>query len=114
MPGQRLLLSCVPGTHAVVAAVTRPTRRRPLPPIRPDHQREQSARRVNAIADDYWAAWVKTFPLALSSPAPRRAQRSDRGQSIAATCMGAREDQWLDQLQQVRASDLKETPEDAT
>ena len=24
----------------------------------------EAARRVNAIADDYWAQWVQTFPLA--------------------------------------------------
>jgi len=117
MPGQRLLLSCVPALMLFVACSRPSNQAAPAPtPYSQTTSGNQSARRVNAIADDYWAAWVQTFPLAaLFSGVPNAPNDRIGDNSIAAVrAWERREDQWLDQLQQVRASDLKETPEDAT
>src|SRR5947209_12057464 len=117
MPGQRLLLSCVPALMLVVACSHPSNQAAPAPtPYSQTTSGNQSARRVNAIADDYWAAWVQTFPLAaLFSGVPNAPNDRIGDNSIAAVrAWERREDQWLDQLQQVRASDLKEKPEDAT
>src|SRR5437773_6625793 len=114
MPGQRLLLSCVPALMLFVACSRPSNQAAPAPtPYSQTTSGNQSARRVNAIADDYWAAWVQTFPLAaLFSGVPNAPNDRIGDNSIAAVrAWERREDQWLDQLQQVRASDLKETPE---
>src|SRR5258705_3996756 len=65
MPGQRLLLSCVPALMLFVACSRPSNQAAPAPtPYSQTTSGNQSARRVNAIADDYWAGWVQTFPLA--------------------------------------------------
>jgi len=76
----------------------------------------EAARRVDAIADDYWAAWVQTFPLgALFSGVPNAPNDRLGDNSIAATrAWEKREDRWLEQMHQVKPADLKGTPEDAT
>jgi uncharacterized protein (DUF885 family) len=76
----------------------------------------EAGRRVNAIADDYWAGLVQTFPLfALFSGVPNAPNDRIGDNSIAATrAWQKREDGWLNQLHQVHASELKGTPEDAT
>jgi uncharacterized protein (DUF885 family) len=75
-----------------------------------------AARRVNAIADDYWAQWVQAFPLAaLFSGVPEAPSDKIGENSIAAVrAWEKREDRWLDQMHQVKASELKGQPEDAT
>ena len=74
------------------------------------------AARVNAIADDYWAGWVQTFPLAaMFSGVPDAPNDKIGDNSIAAVRVWQkREDGWLNQLRQVKASELKGKPEDAT
>src|SRR5258706_4258380 len=98
MPGQRLLLSCVPAVMLFVAC-SRPSIQAALAPT-PYSQTtsgNQSARRVNAIADDYWAAWVQTCPLAaLFSGVPNAPNDRIGDNSIAAVrAWERREDQWL-------------------
>ena len=75
-----------------------------------------AARRVNAIADDYWAQWVQAFPLgAVFSGVPDAPNDKVGDNSIAAVrAWEKREDRWLDQMHQVRASELKGQPENAT
>src|SRR5207247_8049886 len=117
MPGQRLLLSCVPALMLFVACSRPSNQAAPAPtPYSQTTSGNQSARRVNAIADDYWAAWVQTFPLAaLFSGVPNAPNGRLGDNSIAAVrAWQRREDQWLGQPQQVQAFGRKETTEGAT
>src|SRR5258706_9462196 len=86
MPGQRLLLSCVPALMLFVACSRPSNQAAPAPtPYSQTTSGNQSARRVNAIADDYWAAWVQTFPLAaLFSGVPNAPNDRIGDNSIAA------------------------------
>src|SRR5258707_11992690 len=86
MAGQRLLLSCVPALMLFVACSRPSNQAAPAPtPYSQTTSGNQSARRVNAIADDYWAAWVQTFPLAaLFSGVPNAPNDRIGDNSIAA------------------------------
>jgi uncharacterized protein (DUF885 family) len=71
---------------------------------------------TTAIADEYWAQWVQTFPLsAMFSGVPDAPNDKIGDNSLAAVrAWEKQEDRWLDQLHGVRASDLRGRPEEAT
>src|SRR5260221_8000308 len=111
MPGQRLLLSCVPALMLFVACSRPSNQAAPAPtPYSQTTSGNQSARRVNAIADDYWAGWVQTFPLAaLFSGVPNAPNDRIEDNSIAAVrAWERREDQWLEHDPPVKAAHPQE------
>ena len=119
MPQQRLIL---PLFFSLVAACSGASHEASAPAAVSPREGTASAggtdagRRVNAIADDYWAQWVQTFPLgAMFSGVPEAPNDKIGENSIAAVRnWEKKEDRWLDQLHQVRASELRGQPEDAT
>ena len=76
----------------------------------------EAGRRVNAVADDYWANWVQTFPLAaMFSGVPEAPNDRLGDNSLAAVrAWEKREDRWLGQLLQIPKASLAGQPEDAT
>lgn len=68
------------------------------------------------MADEYWAAWVQTFPLAaLFSGVPEAPNDRVGDNSLSAVrAWERREDRWLAQLHQIPAASLTGQPEDAT
>ena len=119
MPYQRSLPFCVVGlltacggasNQAPAGAAVAP-RNQPRPA-----GSTESARRVNAVADEYWAGWVQTFPLAaLFSGVPEAPNDRVGDNSISAVrAWEKREDRWLAQLHQIPAVSLAGQPEDAT
>src|SRR3954467_3105633 len=78
--------------------------------------RTDAARRVDAVANDYWTSFIQTFPLAgmfLGVPETPNDRLGDN--SLAAVrAWEVKEDRWLDRLHEVRAESLKGQPQDAT
>ena len=81
-----------------------------------DRSAPDAARRVNALADEYFAAWLETFPLsALFSGVPEAPTDRLEDNSLAATrAWQRREDRWLDELRKVPAGALRGRAELAT
>ena len=77
--------------------------------------RADAARRVNALADDYWAEFLRAFPLAgLFSGVPDSPGDRMGDNSLAAfRSFERKEDRWIDGLSHVSASALGQ-PENAT
>jgi uncharacterized protein (DUF885 family) len=75
-----------------------------------------AAHRIDALADEYFAGWVRTFPLsALYSGVPDAPNDVLQDNSLAAVRVWeAREDRWLDALKQVRAEAVRGRPEETT
>ena len=75
-----------------------------------------AARRVDSLADEYFAAWTRAFPLsALFSGVPHAPNDGLGDNSLAAVrAWEAHEDAWLDRLTQVRGEALRGRPEEAT
>jgi uncharacterized protein (DUF885 family) len=75
-----------------------------------------AAHRIDALADEYFAGWVRTFPLsALYSGVPDAPNDVLQDNSLAAVRVWeAREDRWLDELKQVRAEAVRGRPEETT
>jgi uncharacterized protein (DUF885 family) len=78
--------------------------------------RAEAARRVTALADDYWAEFLRVFPLyALFSGVPDTPDDRMGDNSLAAIRSWERkEDRWLHGLGQVSARALEGQPESAT
>jgi uncharacterized protein (DUF885 family) len=118
MPNSRLIVPCILSLLAACGGGS--TQTAAPAPVSPTHSTgsvgSAVAGRVNAIADDYWATWVQTFPLgALFSGVPDAPNDRIGDNSLAATrAWQQREDRWLDQLHQVNAAELKGTPDEAT
>lgn len=118
MPYQRSLLFCVGclltacGTRSQTAAPAAVSPRNGAAPTAGN----ESARRVNAVADEYWAAWVQAFPLsALFSGVPEAPNDRVGDNSLSAVrAWERREDRWLAQLHQIQAGSLAGQLEDAT
>jgi uncharacterized protein (DUF885 family) len=74
------------------------------------------SRQIDALADEYFAAWVRSFPLsALFSGVPDAPNESLSDNSLAAVrAWQEREDRWLARLQQVPAEAVRGRPEEAT
>jgi uncharacterized protein (DUF885 family) len=84
--------------------------------VAPSPVAASSAARLRAVADDFFATWVRTFPLgALFSGVPE-APNDDLGDnSLAAqAAWRKREDGWLSQLRGVDSAALRSTPDEAT
>jgi uncharacterized protein (DUF885 family) len=119
MHGHRLLL---PFIYSLVAGCSSGSNQASAPAAVTPRQgtasagANEAARRVNAIADDYWAQWVQTFPLAAMFSGVPDAPNDKIGDNSIATVRAweKREDRWLDQMHQIRASELNGQPEDAT
>jgi len=94
----------------LVACATAPA------PGAPSPSSASEASRVDALADEYFAAWVQSFPLsALFSGVPDAPNDLLGDNSLAAVrAWQTREDRWLDQLRQVRPEGLQGRPEEAT
>jgi uncharacterized protein (DUF885 family) len=75
-----------------------------------------AGRRVNALADEYFSAWVRTFPLSATfSGVPEAPNDRLEDNSLAALReWEKREDRWLDELRQVNADALQGRPAEAT
>ena len=71
---------------------------------------------VDALADEYFAAWVRTFPLsALFSGVPEAPNAPLDDNSLAAIAAWEQQsDRWLDELKQVEVEGLRGRPEEAT
>ena len=95
----------------------RPThRRRSLPNRNGLTGHSDAAKRVDALADDYWAQFIQTFPLGglfLGVPESPNDRLGENSLS-AVRAWERKEDRWLDQLHQIRARELTGQPEDAT
>jgi uncharacterized protein (DUF885 family) len=78
--------------------------------------RADAAGRVNALADDYWAEFLRVFPLsALFYGVPNTPGDRMGDNSLAAVRSWERkEDRWIDQLGRVSASALEGQDENAT
>ena len=76
----------------------------------------EAPRQVDAVADEYFAAWVQSFPLsALFSGVPDTPNEGLSDNSLAAVrAWEKREDRWLDRLKQVPAEAVRGRPEEAT
>lgn len=74
------------------------------------------AKRVEAIADEYWAGFVQTFPVAaLFLGVPEAPNDRVGDNSLAALrAWEARENRWLNRLKAVDPAELAGRPEDAT
>ena len=73
-------------------------------------------RRLGALADDYFATWVQTFPVSgLYSGIPDALnERLDENSLSGIRRWRAREDRWLAELQGIRAEALEGRPEEVT
>jgi uncharacterized protein (DUF885 family) len=78
--------------------------------------RADAARRVTALANDYWAEFLRAFPLAaLFSGVPDSPSDRMGDNSLAATrSWEQKEDRWIDQLGGVSPRALEGQPENAT
>ena len=78
--------------------------------------RAEAARRIAALANDYWTQFLRAFPLyALFSGVPNTPDDRMGDNSLAAVkSWEAKEDRWLDQLGRVSAPALEGQPESAT
>ena len=76
----------------------------------------EAARRLDALADEYFAAWVQTYPLdALFSGVPDAPNdRLDDNSLAAVRAWREREDGWLARLKRVPAQPLRGRPEEVT
>lgn len=100
----------LPWVAFIVGCATAPAPGRPLPGT------AGAAHRIDALADEYFAGWVRTFPLsALYSGVPDAPNDVLQDNSLAAVRVWeAREDRWLDELKQVRADEVRGRPEETT
>ena len=75
-----------------------------------------AAHRVRALADDYFAAWLREFPIsaAFSGVPETPNDRLDDNSLAAVREWERREDRWLAELQAIDARDLPGRPEEAT
>ena len=78
--------------------------------------RTDAARQMTALADEYWAEFLRAFPLAaLFSGVPDSPGDRMGDNSLAAVkSFGRREDRWIDRLSHVSAAALEGQPENAT
>jgi uncharacterized protein (DUF885 family) len=79
-------------------------------------QAGDDARRLDALADDYFAGWARTFPIAgLFSGVPDAPNdRLDENSVSGVHRWREREDHWLSQLQTIRPDALEGRPEAVT
>ncbi len=75
-----------------------------------------AGRQVTALADEYFKAWLDTYPLnGLFVGVPEAPTDRIEDNSLAATrAWEQREDQWLDQLERVPVAALRGRPEEVT
>jgi len=85
-------------------------------PGTPSPRQGDDARRVTALADEYFAAWKEAFPLGgLYSGVPDAPNDRLEDNSLAAVrAWQAREDRWLDELRPISVEALAGRPEEAT
>jgi uncharacterized protein (DUF885 family) len=100
----------LPWVAFIVGCATAPA------PGRPSPGTAGAAHRIDALAHEYFAGWHRTFPLsALYSGVPDAPNDVLQDNSLAAVRVWeAREDRWLDELQQVRADEIRGRPEETT
>ena len=89
-------------------------------PVSPQHTTAaapgNAPAQLDALADEYWATFVQTFPLtglflgAAESPADRMGDNS----LSAVRAWEQKEDRWIGQLRRVEAAALRGTPQDAS
>ena len=86
------------------------------PPAGAAPQSRDDARRLDALADDYFATWVHTFPVTgLFSGIPDAPNdRLDENSLSGIGRWRAQEDRWLNQLRTIRPEALKGRPEAVT
>jgi uncharacterized protein (DUF885 family) len=74
------------------------------------------ARRIDAVADEYFAAWLHTFPLdALFSGVPEASNDKLNENSLAAVHLWQhREDSWLAQLRAIDVDRVRGAPQEVT
>jgi uncharacterized protein (DUF885 family) len=77
---------------------------------------EDQARRLNALADDYFASWVRTYPVtAMFDGVPDAPlDRLDPNALADVQQWRAKEDRWLAELGHIREDGLSGRPEEAT
>src|SRR5262249_44858035 len=77
---------------------------------------EDEARRLNVLADDYFATWVRTFPVAAMFNGVPDAPLSGLDPNAPADIQRwrAKEDRWLADLRTIRQDALTDRPEEAT
>jgi uncharacterized protein (DUF885 family) len=107
MPRRSAVLPCA----ALLVACAAPAATGVPSPVTAD-----APRQVDALADEYFAAWVRSFPLsALLSGVPDAPNESLSDNSLAAVRVWQeREDRWLARLQQVPAEAVRGGPAEAT
>ncbi|HET6579763.1 MAG TPA: DUF885 domain-containing protein, partial [Gemmatimonadales bacterium] len=100
----------LPWVAFIVGCATAPA------PGHPSPGTADAAHRIDALADEYFAGWVRTFPLsALYSGVPDAPNDVLQDNSLAAVRVWeAREDRWLDELKQVPAEAVRGRPEETT
>jgi uncharacterized protein (DUF885 family) len=86
------------------------------PPAGAAPQTGDDASRLNAVADDYFATWARTFPVTgLFSGAPEVPNdRLDENSLSGIRRWREREDRWLRQLQTIQPAALDGRPEEVT
>jgi uncharacterized protein (DUF885 family) len=74
------------------------------------------ARKIDAVAEEYYAAWVEAFPVdALSSGVPEAPNGRLNDNSLAAVrAWQSREDSWLAQLRSIQVGRVRGTPQEVT
>jgi uncharacterized protein (DUF885 family) len=74
------------------------------------------ARRIDGVANEYFAAWVQAFPIdALFSGVPEAPNDRLNDNSLAAVrAWQGREDSWLAQLQSIDVDQVRGSPEEVT
>jgi uncharacterized protein (DUF885 family) len=75
-----------------------------------------AAGRVRAVADDYFAAWVQTYPVGAPFSGVPEAPNDRMGDNSLAALEAwrKREDRWLSQLEGIDVAALRDTPDEAT
>jgi uncharacterized protein (DUF885 family) len=114
LPGYRLTLlfvtACAGGSSAAIgpAPVT--------PEDRSPADSAEVARKIDAVANEYFTAWVQAFPLdAMASGVPEAPNDRLNDNSLAARrAWQRREDAWLAQLQAIEVDQVRGSPQELT
>ena len=93
-----------------------PQPERPLASQTPDTARSEAARRLDALADEYFRDWVKAYPLfgAILGIPETPNDLLDDNSLAARRAWERKEDRWLERLREIDAQEFHGRPEEAT